>query len=321
LWHQGENDQGSEAPTGRMNWETYQPFFFEMSADWKEDFPNIKNYYVFQIWPAACGGMIGGSESLLREMQRSLSHFYSNMSLMSTLGIRPGSSCHYSAAGYQEFARLLTPLLERDLYGKVFTASVSAPNVIKTYYTTTAKSEIALEFDQPVTWKSSLTSEFYLDGVNGKVTAGAVAGNILTLTLNAPSTATKITYLDSRSWSESNILYGANAIAALTFWNVPIYPDKNTVPNISKGTQVFANEPITAQWKHGALLLSLGRLSGQALDIDIINLRGQSLFRKRLAPDSRSLAQLSIPQIKQGVYIVKVTHKGYLAFLHKITAF
>ncbi len=70
---------------------------------------------------------------------------------------------------------------------------------MKAYYATVGKNEIALEFDQPVSWTSSLTREFYLDGERGMITSGAVSGNVLTLTLNAPSIATKITYLNSRS--------------------------------------------------------------------------------------------------------------------------
>jgi hypothetical protein len=49
-----------------------------------------------------------------------------------------------------------------------------------------------------------------------------VAGKVVTLQLTAPSTAQKLTYLDSKSWSQSNLLRGENGIAALTFCEVPI---------------------------------------------------------------------------------------------------
>ena len=58
LWHQGENDQGADGPTGGFGWETDNRFFVEMSAGWKQDFPNIQNYYVFQIWPNSCGRIL-----------------------------------------------------------------------------------------------------------------------------------------------------------------------------------------------------------------------------------------------------------------------
>ncbi len=321
MWHQGENDQGNEAPTGKMDWETYQPYFLQMASDWKADFPNIKNYYIFQIWPAACGGMTAGSESLLREMQRSLPSFYSNMGIMSTLGVRPGSSCHYSAAGYQDFARLLTPLLERDFYGKISTISITPPNVVKAYFTSSAKLEVAVEFDQPVTWKTSLTSEFYLDGVQGKVTAGSVTGNVLTLTLNAASTATKITYLDSRSWSENNILYGANGIAALTFWNVPVYPEKNTVANITAPLHGKAEGDIAIHLNNGVVSITFGRREARPLTVEVVDLRGQTIVRKALTSTTGEAGRLTLSGLHRGVYLLKIKGVGRVAVLKKVTVF
>jgi hypothetical protein len=69
-----------------------------------------------------------------------------------------------------------------------------------------------------------LTSQFHLDGESGKVAAGAASGKVVTLKLTAASTARSITYLDSKSWSPDNLLYGENGIAALTFCDVGISP-------------------------------------------------------------------------------------------------
>ena len=77
LWHQGESDQGSDGPDGGYGWETYQRYFLDMSAAWKQDLPNIQHYYVFQIWPNACS-MGGGHGDMLREVQRTLPRLYSN---------------------------------------------------------------------------------------------------------------------------------------------------------------------------------------------------------------------------------------------------
>ena len=84
------------------------------------------------------------------------------------------------------------------------------------------RDEIVLEFDQPVKWTNSLVNEFYLDGAKGMVASGSVTGNRLALKLKAPATANNITYLDSKSWSQTNLLRGENGIAALTFCDVPI---------------------------------------------------------------------------------------------------
>jgi hypothetical protein len=221
LWHQGESDQGSDGPDGGYGWETYQQYFVEMSAAWKQDFPNLRHYYIFQIWPNSCS-MGNGHGDMLREVQRTLPRLYSHMDIMPTLGIKPPGGCHYPLTGWAEFARLMQPLIERDFYDKVTTTSITAPNLKKAYYTSTAKVAIALELDQPVVWADALASQFYLDGIADKVASGAVSGNMVTLQLKEASAAKKITYLKEMNWSQEKLMIGANGMAALTFCNVPI---------------------------------------------------------------------------------------------------
>ncbi|MEI8072375.1 MAG: DUF2341 domain-containing protein [Planctomycetota bacterium] len=227
LWHQGENDQGSAGPTGGYGWETYHELFKEMAAAWKTDFPNVKNYYVFQIWPNSCGmGGSIGSGDMLREKQRTLPYLFSNMSILSTLGVRPPGGCHYPLEGWAEFARMVQPIIERDHYDFKPTKPITAPNLRKATYATDRT--IALEFDQPVVWADALAGQFYLDGEKDKVASGSVTGNVLTLTLTLKlkgkeaSAAQKITYLKETAWSQDSLLNGANGLAALTFCEVPI---------------------------------------------------------------------------------------------------
>ena len=224
LWHQGENDQGADGPTGGFGWETYHQFFIEMSAGWKRDFPNVQHYYVFQIWPNSCAmGGREGSGDMLREKQRTLPDLFSNMSILSTLGVQPPGGCHFPLVGWAEFARMIQPVIERDQYGKVPAAPVTAPNLRHASFVGSARDTIAFEFDQPVVWTDALAGQFYLDGEKDKVASGSVAGNVLTLKLKAPSAATKVTYLKEIAWSQDKLLKGANGIAALTFCNVPIH--------------------------------------------------------------------------------------------------
>ena len=223
LWHQGENDQGSAGPTGGYGWETYHELFKEMAAAWKTDFPNVKNYYVFQIWPNSCGmGGSIGSGDMLREKQRTLPYLFSNMSILSTLGVRPPGGCHYPLEGWAEFARMVQPIIERDHYGLKPTKPITAANLRKATYAT--QDTIALEFDQPVVWADGLAGQFYLDGEKDKVASGSVTGNVLTLKLKGKeaSTAQRITYLKETAWSQDTLLNGANGLAALTFCEVPI---------------------------------------------------------------------------------------------------
>ena len=221
LWHQGESDQGADGPTDGYGWETYQRYFLDMSAAWKQDFPNLRHYYIFQIWPNSCG-MGNGHGDMLRELQRTLPHHYSNMDIMSTLGIKPPGPCHYPLTGWSEFARLVQPLVDRGFYGKAPTTSITPPNLKRAYYTGNARDAIVLEFDQPVVWADSLAGQFYLDGEQEHVASGNVSGNVVTLKLKTASSAKKITYLKEMNWSQDKLLIGGNGIAALTFCEVPI---------------------------------------------------------------------------------------------------
>ena len=45
LWHQGEQDQGTEGPDGDYDYKFYQQYFVDISAAWKQDFPNLQKYY------------------------------------------------------------------------------------------------------------------------------------------------------------------------------------------------------------------------------------------------------------------------------------
>jgi len=222
LWHQGENNQGLAGPTGDFDWKSYQQYFVEMAAAWKQDFPNLQHYYVFQIWPSACG-MGGPNGDQLREKQRGLARLFSNVNVMPTLGIRPPGTCHYPLAGWAEFATLVQPLMERDFYGKVSATSITAPNLQRAYYSSAAKDEVALEFDQPVVWKDALVSQFRLDWGEKQVASGTGAGSVIKLRLKEPSAAKVIMY-PGKDWSQAKLIMGANGITALTFCDVPIAP-------------------------------------------------------------------------------------------------
>lgn len=220
LWHQGESDQGSDGPDGGYGWESYERYFVNLAAAWKQDMPNIQHYYVFQIWPNACS--MGNSHGdMLREVQRNLPRLYSNLSILSTLGIKPGGGCHYPLIGWSEFARYVQPLMERDFYGKQPTSSITPPN-LKSAVFNSDKTAVILEFDQPVTWMDGLASQFYLDGVVEKNQSGSASGSTVTILLKEPTRARTVSYLKEMRWNPEKLLRAANGIAALSFSDVVI---------------------------------------------------------------------------------------------------
>lgn len=223
IWHQGENDQPADGPSGDYGWVHYHRHFVEMAGGWKRDMPNVRHYYAFQIWPDSCamGGKDGAGDRL-REQQRTLPGLFSNLSVMSTLGIRPPGGCHFPMEGYNEFARLLQPLIERDVYGKKPARSITPPNLRRVTFANAERDTLTLEFDQPIVWNNTLTSQFYLGGAKDQIASGSVAGSTLTLKLKASTTARTITYLKETAWSQDALLVGENGIAALTFCDVPV---------------------------------------------------------------------------------------------------
>ncbi|MEI6606685.1 MAG: DUF2341 domain-containing protein [Verrucomicrobiota bacterium] len=226
LWHQGENNSGAAAPTGDWDYKSYQDYFVQMSACWKQDYPNIRNYYVYQVWPLPCS--MGPKGAGIREAQRTLPRLYSNLSVMSTIGIVNSFNgrglCHFDWDGYEQFATLMGPLMERDIYGLVPTKPITAPDLKKAWFTTPQQNEIALEFGQDMAWDPLNAINIYLDGVKGQVTSGSASGKLIKLQLSAPSKAKTIDFLADNDWdgSRDNLLLGTNGIAALSFSEVPI---------------------------------------------------------------------------------------------------
>ena len=239
LWHQGESDgSGFDETTGNPYWVTYQQMFVDMAAAWKQDYPNLRDYYIFQIWPGL---------SPLLEVQRNLPRMYSHMSIMSTVGVAPEPQIHYPIAGYLRMAELMSPLLERDSYGFVPTTPITAPDLKRAYFTTTNRTEIALEFGQAMAWNAASAGQIYLDGVGGKVTSGSASGNVIKLQVTGASTSQTINYLVGGLWDQdqAKMLYGSNGIAALTFYGVPLaltaLPAPTGLSAIPNNNQVVLN--------------------------------------------------------------------------------
>ena len=249
FWHQGEQNQGAGGIDPDYDYKFYQQYFVDISAAWKQDFPNLRNYYMFQIWPAACGDTSRNDQ--LREVQRTLPFLYSNMKIMSTHGIVPGSSCHYEPAGYQVFSDLIGPLVDEDVYGYVPPGPNTAPNLQQAYFTTEAKNEIALVFDQNVSWNPGAPTMLFLansaGATSGSVSSGSATGNTIKLQVSGASSAATITYLKGLvSWQQANLLYGTNSIAALTFADVPIGSPPGDYSAWADGASLMAMPTTTA---------------------------------------------------------------------------
>ena len=245
LWHQGEADLSNWG--GQLNWDYtyYQQNFLDMSAAWKQDMPNLRNYYLFQIFANGCGASGTYTSDMLRDVQRKLPLLYSgNMSVMPTLAFPSGSSCHFTIPDYENMGLSMAPLVARDNCGLVPTAALNGPNVQRAWFTTSAHNEIALEFDQNMKWNALSTVNFFLDRVGDKVSSGSASGKIVKLQLIGASSALTIGYVVDQFWdaNPANLLYGSNGIAALSFYALNLaLPAPTGLSAIPSNDQVVLN--------------------------------------------------------------------------------
>ena len=123
---------------------------------------------------------------------------------MSTVGVKPPGGCHFPAAVYAEFARLLHPMMQYHLYHR-YVDSFNPPNLKRAYFTSTQHDELVLEFDYHITWSDALVSQFHLNGEPKQVVAGSANGGRITLKLKGPTKSKTVTYLDSANWNPDNL--------------------------------------------------------------------------------------------------------------------
>jgi len=238
MWHQGESNTNS-------SYATYELYFDSLYRSWHIDYPNIKKVYVFQIHHG-CGGT---NQHEIREIQRNISKKYSDVSNLSTMGIKEHDGCHYGYNGYNQMAQYIYYLVAKDFYQSKDTLNITSPNIVKAYYNSVAKNKITLVFDAKASLKwgsdtlgESLKNYFYLDNSYGLVTSGNINKNTLTLNLSSKSNATTITYTPNLNYNNSNVIYqgpyltNTRGVGAFSFYQVPIEPNPPPVAlmNISK---------------------------------------------------------------------------------------
>ena len=224
FWHQGESDASTFGPPVEPDYLSYEQNFLSMSSAWKQDFPNFQRYVVFQIAPNPCS--IGPFASEIREVHRQLPRLYSNMSLVNSIAVPGYGGCHYTKAGYESLSSRVLPVVKRDFYGVSNPDAVTPPNLVKAYFTSSARTAIALQFDQAMSWSSFSLPNWHVNDVANQVTSGSASGNIITLQLSSAAAANSTLDYVKDTWSHtesvSTLLYGANEIPALTFADVSI---------------------------------------------------------------------------------------------------
>ena len=92
--------------------------------------PNLRYYYLFQIFATGCGASGTFTSDMLRDVQRTLPRLYSgNMTVMPTLAFPTGAYCHFNIPDYEQMGLSMAPLVARDIYGLAPPPSSPRPNL------------------------------------------------------------------------------------------------------------------------------------------------------------------------------------------------
>ncbi|HMQ69871.1 MAG TPA: sialate O-acetylesterase [Ignavibacteria bacterium] len=224
FWYQGESNGGA-------TWVNYRNNFRILYNSWKENYPNFKRIFAFQLRPC-CSEQYA---SQLREVQRNLPNEYNDVEIFSTAGIPGYQGCHYSFNGYLEIAKMIYKPFAKIFYSVSDTVNIYPPEIRAAYYTSPEKNEIALLFNRSKIsrWPSdtlgeSMKNYFYLNGYTGYILSGNVSGDTVKLKLIAPLNATRITYLPTVWTHIDSVVYegpfmkNGRGIGALSFHDFPI---------------------------------------------------------------------------------------------------
>lgn len=217
---------------------------------WLQDYPMVEQYYVAQA-NLVFNPVAGSTRDFLRRTK----YLYPKTDHYATVGIPGYDGVHYTVDGYRAYGNRVFDLIAPRVYGVSDTVNIKSPDIMKAYYSSPKKDEITLVFDdgQDLFWQPdttmrgqngqpllmSLTNVFYLNGDESKkvVKSGRVSGNRAYLTLNAPATGNKISYMPSLlppnlpliepaslniGWYTGPYLVNKRGFGAFTFDNVTL---------------------------------------------------------------------------------------------------
>lgn len=246
IWYQGEidvnaasGDINGQNPKGISGYTTYANKFDSLYNSWKADYTGLQKIYVMQVRPLNCAGSSTNAQEL-RETQRQLQNTYSDVEIVSTMGIGSYLGCHYAYQGYQQLAGQLFKRLDNTFYRPTNGDSVNTrpPTVRKVFFVGTGKDTIAITFNNSYpasipadSLGNSFKSYFYL---NKARTSGTTISSIrmsndtMFLKLSSATSATRLSWCPNMSDSAGNV-YNApfarnsKGLAMLTFDNVHIF--------------------------------------------------------------------------------------------------
>jgi hypothetical protein len=210
FWHQGESN-------GTQAYETHLALWTAMYEAWLSDYPNVEGIYPFQV-RAGCGGPTW-NRNIHRELPDLLDKVMGNMS---TTGVDGHDGCHFYSATYTEWGDRMARLVNRDLYGAVYTEPIEAPNPQSASWS--SPTELVIDYGATgVGMVLQPGAEVYFSLSDGGVISDvSVVDTAIVLTTDGPSAATSVSFVDVSG--DIPWLVNGLGIGGFAYYALPITP-------------------------------------------------------------------------------------------------
>lgn len=247
----------------------WKPEFEKLYNFWKTDYPSLGKFYIFQInitpFPFS-------EAADLRDYQRQIKKNFPKTEVISTIGNSGYDGAHYTVDGYKKIASDVFKLVSRDFYGSTDTLQTTPPNIQNAYYSTVAKDEITLLFEdsQKMVWTPDSTYKqddgtprkyfmkdyIYLNNATDKIISGRSENNKIILKTSGFTGNQTLTYLppyyplnypiDLRGIFGGPFLKNQRGISAFSF-NKQAIADPLNIPTLV--AKIQAATSVSLIWK------------------------------------------------------------------------
>lgn len=112
----------------------------------QQDFPNSKQFYIFQSDIVRFNLTEAGAD--IRESERNMASIFPKTTPYSAIGLKGSDGVHYSVEGYKKLAEEMLQILEPKFYGKQDNANNFSPNIQKIFYTDASHKTIKMVFQE-----------------------------------------------------------------------------------------------------------------------------------------------------------------------------
>lgn len=112
----------------------------------QQDFPNTKQFYIFQSDMVRFSFTEAGAD--IRESERNMASLFPKTTPFAAIGLKGSDGVHYSLEGYKKLAEEMLQMVEPQFYGKPQNLNAFSPNIQKVFYTDASHKTIKMVFQE-----------------------------------------------------------------------------------------------------------------------------------------------------------------------------